>query len=262
MAAELVGKAGDMFLSCPTFLDVLTNVHTASADCAVVPIENSIEGIVNEVTDGLIFGIGAKEHSFLYINAEFSIPIENYLIAQKGAGFSCIKTIITHWQPYGQCRHTLKKLFPDAKVIYADSTSAALSAIADVYTVTVGGKQLLSDAYVSSEFSVNDAPNNRTRFAVLSTNDISDTKNTKITIVFETKNRPGALVEILQIFKYAGLNMTRLESRPHKSQLGRYIFIADILGNTMDKKTVKALEQIRQKSEFYKYLGGYKLNET
>jgi len=240
-------------LLCSIFFDVLDNVKIGAADLAIVPLENSTEGIVNEVTDGLIFS-----DTDLYINADFSIAIDNFLIYKNGSKLENINTLYSHWQPFGQCRNTIKKLLPNAKVVFENSTASAVAAIKDNASAAIGGKQLVSGNFIASDKPINDATDNRTRFAIISKYNSFCPTHTKSTITFETQNKSGALVEILSILKKHNLNMTRLESRPHKSHLGRYIFLVDIAANAHDKKTATALSLIEKKSSFYKFLGSYR----
>ena len=280
LAAQKIANKDDVLVSHLTFLDVLNSVQSGDSDIAVVPVENSTEGLVSEVTDGLIFDVAKSDSkNQLYINFEFTMAIDNFLITKKGADFNCIKTVITHPQPYGQCRHTIKKLLPNAKIVYADSTSSALAAIKDNKTASIGGKQLADKKFIASDKSINDAPNNSTRFVVLSKSAVGAVINRpegcgagdlleaklnsnpsppqKFTIVFEAQNKPGGLVEVLQILANASLNLTRLESRPHKTQLGRYVFLCDILGNYNSSVTQSAISNLKDKTLFYKYLGSY-----
>lgn len=255
LAAQTVARQEDTLTGLPSFGEVLDSVREGYADIAVTPMENSVEGNVNEVTDCLIFGCKP-----VFINAEFVLKIDNFLIADKDADFSKIETIITHWQPYAQCRQTLKHLFPDVKIVFADSTSLAVKSITDNKTAAIGGKQLVTEKLKISDCTVNDNAENCTRFAVLSREDLISSENNKLTVVFEAENKPGGLLKLLEIFNVFGMNMTRLESRPHKSVLGRYIFIADISGNISDNNTSSALELVKRSTVFFKYLGCYKGN--
>jgi len=251
LAAKRIMKTDDMLLPYPNFLEVLDRVQNNLCDCAVVPVENSIEGAVNEVTDGLIFNRN------LYINVEFSIPIDNFLIAQAQADFKKIHTIYTHWQPYGQCRNSLKTQFPNATIVFKESTSAAVTCIQNPFCAAIGGEHLCTMGLQLSDSSLNDTQSNRTRFVVVSKKNQPDITHDKFSLAFEVQNRPGALLEFLQVLNYQNLNMTHIESRPHKSELGRYIFIVDVLGNVLNTKVAYALKQIKNMTQFYKFLGSY-----
>jgi prephenate dehydratase len=259
LAAQKAAEKGDTLIGLPTFSDVFNAVRVGSADSAVIPIENSVEGNVNEVTDCLIFGPGqSPDDAPLFINAEFVLTIENYLIALKGAALEGIKTIATHWQPYAQCRQSLKKLLPNAKIAFADSTSAAVASLKDGEAAALGGKQLITEKHAALGPTVNDVEGNCTRFALLSAEDREAPENNKLTIVFEAENRPGGLLRLLEIINVFGMNMTRIESRPHKSVLGRYVFIVDLNGNILDNNTASALELIKRSTIFFKYIGNYR----
>jgi len=253
LAAKKAAKEDGVLIPKPAFPDVFDAVRAGAADAAVIPVENSVEGNVNEVTDRLIFNAEP-----LFINAEFTLKIDNYLIARETADFNKIETVITHRQPYGQCRETLRRLYPAAKIIFADSTSAAEGKLSDEKTAAVGGKQLLSKSLKISENSVNDNDENRTRFAVISKTDAPDKESNKLSIAFEAENKPGGLLRLLQIINAHNLNMTRIESRPHKSVLGRYVFIADLAGNVLEADTAAALKELKADTAFFKYLGCYK----
>jgi prephenate dehydratase len=257
LAAKRIADDDDILIDMHSFTDVLESVRNGNADIAVTPMENSVEGNVNEVADCLIFGSDEKP---LFINAEFVLVIENHLIMRNDARPENIKTIVTHWQPYAQCRQTLKKLLPDAKIIFAESTSAAVKSINDDATAAIGGKQLVTKGYKMHSDVINDNEDNCTRFAILSSKDIPDRKNNKLTLVFEAENKPGGLLRLLEIINVFGMNMTRLESRPHKSVLGRYVFIADINGHILDNSTSSALELIKRNTPHFKYLGCYEEN--
>ena len=254
LAAQRIAGGDDSLVAMPSFSDVFFAVRERRADMAVLPIENSAEGNVNEVADGLIFD-DAKTP--LFINAEFVLKIENYLIAQKTAELRRIERIVTHWQPYAQCRRALKKLLPDAAIIFSDSTSAAVAGLSDDRTAAIGGIQSVKENLQVLGTTVNDMAGNCTRFVVLSSADTVTTASDKLTVVFEAENRPGGLLKLLEIFNVFGVNMTRIESRPHKSVLGRYVFIADLSGNVLDNNTSSALELIKRSTVYFKYLGCY-----
>jgi prephenate dehydratase len=255
LAAQSAAADGDKLIPCQSFSEVFDFVKAGKADTAVVPMENSVEGNVNEVTDFLIFG---SDNETLYINSELVLSIDNFLIAKLEADFNKIETVFTHWQPYAQCRGTVNRLLPNVKIVFAESTAAATEMISDEKTAAIGGKQLLKNGFKLSEFSVNDIKNNTTRFCAVSLSNKTANENDKLTVVFEAENKPGGLVRLLEIFHAFGMNMTRLESRPHKSVLGRYVFIADITGNILDKDTSSALELIKRSTVFFKMLGNYK----
>jgi prephenate dehydratase len=100
---------------------------------------------------------------------------------------------------------------------------------------------------------IQDGDNNSTRFVVLSKEDCMRTGNDKTSIVFSTDDKPGSLYRILDIFNLWDINMTRIESRPAKNQLGRYIFFVDIHGHIEDEDVKSALIMVRRKTSFYSF---------
>lgn len=251
-AAQRFSGGGDELREYPTITRAVLSVG-GECGAAVVPLENSSEGGVSDTLDALIQNDG------LFINYEYGLKIEQKLLYLRGAELKDIKTVITHKQPYGQCRETLSRLLPDAEIVFADSTSAAARAVRDGHTAAIGGAQLGTNDLCASDFNLNDQAGNRTRFILVSENDIRDAANTKTTVVFESQNKPGGLVALLQVFQEYGINMTRIESRPRKDFLDRYLFIVNLTGNALDSGVKTALDRIREKTVYYKFLGSYRV---
>jgi len=251
LAAQKFCGGGDELLEYPTITHALQSV---GGECcaAVVPLENSSEGSVSDTLDALIQNDG------LFINYEYELKIEQKLLTLRGAKLKDITKIITHRQPYGQCRESVSRLFPGAEIVFADSTSAAALAVKDKHTAAIGGAQLANSILCASDFNLNDQEENRTRFVYVSKNNIADAGNTKTTVVFESENKPGGLVALLKIFNEYGINMIKIESRPRKGFLDRYLFIVNLTGSALDKKIETALQKLRKKTVFYKFLGSYK----
>ncbi len=254
-AAEVFtsGKAYEMkeYLSIK---DVLNSVRNGEVDEAIVPIENSLEGAVNVTLDVL-----AEENNLFIIN-ELIIPINLNLVVKKGTAFEDIKVIVSHPQPLGQSRNYLNDKFPYAVQIEESSTSRAAqkvaeadgscAAIASATAARLNGLEVL-------EGNVQDVKNNHTRFVVVSRELQKKTGRDKTSIVFSTENKPGSLYRILDIFSLWDINMTKIESRPAKNKLGRYIFFIDIDGHVEDQDVSDALTMVKRKTSFYRLIGSY-----
>ena len=247
------GFLGDGVKLCeyPTITNALLSVGNG-CDAAFVPYENSSEGTVSDTIDTLI-----KEK--LFIVREYDLKIDNRLITLKGAELSKIKKIVTHRQPYGQCRGYISQNYKTADIVFCDSTSAAAAVITDNYTAAIGGLQLLkSNSHLAaSDFTINDQKENRTRFILVSDKAAADKQNDRTTVVFESENKPGGLLSLLSVFEKYNINLTKIESRPRKESVGRYLFIVDITGGAADENISLALKEIESKTVFYKYLGSY-----
>jgi len=130
-----------------------------------------------------------------------------------------------------------------------------LAAIASVAAAKVYGLSVL-------DTGIQDGDNNMTRFVIVSKTDAERTGNDKTSVVFSTENKPGSLYTVLDIFNLWDINMTRIESRPSKKQLGRYIFFVDIKGHREDQDLKDALTMVKRKTSFFKLLGSYKEDNT
>lgn len=248
-ALNMTGQ-DDALIEQPTLYDVLMAVGD-TADAAIVPIENSIEGGVAGVLDMLVW------ETDLYINAESSLKIDNRLFMREGADFSKVERILTHPQAYGQCRKYLSKRYPHANIVFTDSTAQAVKSLKDNVTAAIAGAHNLTKGLICSPEDIQDNPHNITRFVLLKKTPANPEVISKISIVFEAENKPGGLFNLLEIIKENNLNMSKIESRPYKGAPGRYVFFVDFNGN-LDPKTVEtALNQLKQKTTFYKFLGSY-----
>lgn len=237
--------------------EILTAVQDDRLDEAIVPIENSIEGAVNATMDMI------GQDAALSIKAELVIPIREHLLVRRGTDLSKIRLILSHPQPLGQCRRFLSEQLPHAlpKAVY--STAAAAEEVAggsgDLAAI---GSAVAADVYglEIAVSNIQDYDNNHTRFIVVSKKDATRTGRDKTSIVFSTEDQPGSLYRILDIFNLWGINMTRIESRPARNMLGRYIFFVDLIGHKEDDALKDALTMVRKKTTFLKVLGSYPIS--
>ncbi|RCX21032.1 prephenate dehydratase [Anaerobacterium chartisolvens] len=234
--------------------DILYGVHNGEIDEAIVPIENSIEGAVSVTLDIIAADVDLK------IKGEEVMNIKQNLMAKKGTKIEDIKQILSHPQPIGQCRKYINSCFPNAEVKCVYSTAGAANEVA----MLGGGLAAIGSAAAAEAYgldilahNIQDGDNNSTRFIVVSRDDRERTGHDKTSIVFSTEDRPGSLYRILDIFNLWDINMTRIESRPAKNQLGRYIFFVDVVGHRSDEDVKDALTMIKKKTSFFKFLGSY-----
>jgi prephenate dehydratase len=246
----------DGFCECPynTMPDLIYGVENDEIDEAVVPIENSLEGAVSATLDMLATDVNLK------IKGEIVIAVNQNLMAKKGTKMEDIKFILSHPQPIGQCRKYLDSKFSAATIKYVYSTAEAarevsegegnMGAIGPVTAANVYNLEIIDK-------SIQDNFNNLTRFVIISKKDGERKLRNKTSIVFSTDNKPGSLYKILDIFNLWDINMTRIESRPVKDQLGRYIFFVDLNGHIEEENVTDALTMVKRKTSFYKFLGSY-----
>ncbi|HOV25188.1 MAG TPA: prephenate dehydratase [Pseudobacteroides sp.] len=238
--------------------DLILAVENKEIDEGVAPIENSLEGAVNITLDMLAADVN------LMIKDEVVITIVQNFLIKKGADPDKIRCIVSHPQPIGQCRKFIHSKYPDAEIKYVYSTAGAAEEVAQ----SDGSKAAIGSAIAAKvydleilEKGIQDSEVNATRFAVIAANDSERTGNDKTSIVFSTEDKPGSLYRILDIFNLWDINMTRIESRPAKNELGKYIFFIDILGHRDDPDLRDALTMIKRKSSFFKFLGSYPIYE-
>ena len=229
------------------------NPHTAG----IIPIENSIEGMVRETLDNLL---NLKDHN-VQICAETVIPIHHCLVS-KAKDIKKIKKIISHPQALAQCQNFISKHFDSTvEQIEKASTSKAAqelvnldesyAAIANKRTAELFKLNMLAK-------NINDEPDNKTRFVMLSRCSTTATDSDKTSIAFATKNQPGALVKVLNVFDALNINLSYIDSRPSKKNLGEYVFFVDFEGHITDEPSQKVLDLIRLNTNYIKILGSYR----
>lgn len=238
VAGDKVGKT--------SIRSVIRAVAAEQADECVVPIENSIEGTVNECVDTLL-GAG------LYIKREILLPIHECLIGKAGAKKEDLKIVYSHPQALSQCRKYLEKNFMHVTVEALSSTSAALQKVTDVSVGAIARRPSAGLEVLESD--IEDYENNTTRFVVLSRT--PSYEGEKVSVVFDTANEPGALLSVLEVFKENRLNLTKIESRPGKSGLGHYIFYVDFLMKGGKDELFDIMTKLGKRTSFLKFLGKY-----
>jgi len=242
----------------PDFQSVFEAVEHDKVTHAVVAVENSIEGSVAQVNDLLL------DHD-LTISGEIIVPVKHCLMAYDDATIESIKEVLSHPQALGQCRKFLSN-YPEWRVIpsydtagsariVAESRRKDLAAIASRRAASVYGLKILKED-IQSEVV------NFTRFFVLEKNPGPVPGANKTSIVFATKNAPGALHKCLGEFASRDVNLSKLESRPRKNKPWVYVFYADFDGNMDDPKCHAAIGGLLKTGAFVKILGSYKKAEV
>jgi chorismate mutase/prephenate dehydratase len=251
-------EAGSEFVPLKTITSIFEHIEREKIEFGVVPIENSLQGIVRETLDNLI-----EKNIFIY--GELELKINQNLICLKDANLDLIKTIYSHPQAFAQTRNWIKTNLPNAELITTSSTSAAVQKIRDLKDVSSAaiGTTTASKIYSLKELSSNieDASDNFTRFLVISgkENDLKEEK-LKTSIVYVTKHVPGALYKVLKIFADADINLTKIESRPRRKGRWEYIFLMDFEGDKKDDKIIRVLEEMTELTIWHKILGSYPMS--
>jgi len=237
-----------------SIINVIKDVNENPNYTGILPIENSIEGIVRETIDNLL-----KTRNDLYITKEIIIPISHCLIS-KSKNINDIKKIMSIGQAIAQCSHYLASNFSNAELITTSSTSEAvrlLEEFPDDYAAI--GNSLAAELYGFNILArkINDIQENKTRFVSLDSFIPISTGNDKTSIAFTASNEPGSLVNILLRFKESSLNLSYIESRPSKNVFGNYTFFIDFDGHIEDENVKETIDKITPLVSSYKFLGSY-----
>jgi prephenate dehydratase len=242
----------------PTIYDCVMAVESGRTERAFVPIENSLEGSVNATLDALVF-----EAEAVSIVGEVIHPIEHCLIARAVVPLEAIVRVVSHPQATAQCSIFIRRMLPNAEVVSANSTADAVRLVAESDRSWAAlGNRLSAQIYGCAilKEGVEDRPGNQTRFVSLARDGTppNGTRRWKTSVVFwGLPDTPGALVTVLQAFAERGVNLSKIESRPLKQELGRYIFFADLQGHQDESGVVAALETVRSRVETLRVLGCY-----
>ena len=233
-----------------TFRDAMSAIEEGSADFAVLPIENSTAGIVNEIYDLLT----EFEN---YIVGEQIIKIEHCLMAVPGTKKEDIKTVYSHPQSLMQSSNYLSKtgwqqisMKNNAFAAQKVDGLTGQAAIASETAAEIYGLEIL-------EKGVNNLKDNSTRFIIVTNQKVFRPDANKISICFEVPNESGSLYHMLSHFIYNNLNMTKIESRPLEGRNWEYRFFIDFEGNLADSAVKNALRGLREEARNMKILGNY-----
>ncbi len=249
----------------PTFSAVCAAVDDGAADAGVLPLENSLAGTVGDALDALASGS-------LEVVGELLLPIRHQLLALPGVGLDRIEHVASHWQALSQCER-----FLDARawtVIPAADTAGAARDLAergDRHGAAIASRRAAERyglAVVAAD--IQDSAHNMTRFAVLSRPEQLLTGTParppggarETLVTFETGHRPGDLYRALGALADAGINLSRIESRPSGSGPWRYRFLVQVAGDAAEDPLAGALSGLRAHTSSMRVLGSFDAGEA
>ena len=241
-------------LPFPTLSKVFESVEKKESDFAVVPIENSLEGSVNETYDLLL-------DTKLKVTGEVKLRIRHFLISTPVSTLEGIRSVYSHPQALAQCRRMLSELGAEIHPYYdtagsvklvAESSDPTIAAVASLRAARIYGMKVLASG-------IEDEKENYTRFLILRRPPVEPMKGRrgKTSLIFSTRHRPGTLFGALGAFAEQRINLTRIESRPTRHTPWEYYFYIDIEGTTADEKVRLALSALKRRADFVKVLGSY-----
>jgi prephenate dehydratase len=254
------GAASAELIALRTVRDTVMAVHDGLVDRAVVPIENSLEGPVGVTLDTL-----AEEHDVTIVG-ELVLAVSPCLIAREPVDLAAIERVVSHPQPLAQCARFLRDNLPAAEVVAVASTAEAVrivvaerapwAALGTARAAGLYGGTVLADG-------VEDEPGNATRFVWLARGPDAPapdpTRPAKTSLAFwgSGDDSPGWLVRCLSEFAFRGVNLTKIESRPLRAQLGHYRFFVDCEGDARDGAVAGAVAGLHAHCERVQILGSY-----
>ena len=249
-AARRQFGASSAYVPVSSIRDVFAEVSRGGADHGVVPIENSSEGGIGETLDAFI-EFNVKVCSEIYVR------IHHNLMAKCPAGD--IRHIYSKGVVFGQCRSWLAQRFPHADLIETGSTThAARLAANEPESAAIGNRE--AAAIYGLEIihaGIEDSPHNATRFLVLGGDSSEPTGRDKTSILCFIKDEVGALFSLLEPFREAALNLTKIESWPSKRRAWHYCFFIDFQGHVSDSHVQDALVDVGRHCSELKLLGSY-----
>jgi chorismate mutase / prephenate dehydratase len=236
---------------CATIDEVFRAAEDGQCDHAVVPVENSTEGVVGRTLDLMC-------QTPLTICGEIRLRVGQNLLS-TAASADAVTKVYSHAQSLAQCTQWLSRHLPRAsRVAVGSNAEAAQRAVAEPGTAAIAGEnaaRIYELGVLASH--IEDESNNTTRFWVLGRNAVPPSGNDETSLVMSAPNRPGAVYELLEPIATHGVSMTRLESRPARTGLWEYLFFVDLAGHETDPGIAAALAELRRKAPMVKLLGSY-----
>lgn len=255
-ALQTITSVSDAIVPFANVTAALDAVRTGAADRALVPIENSVEGVVARTLDEL--AIGAP----LVIYGEITLPVTFALLVPKGRESAAIRRIATHPHAEAQCRAFIAKNYPNVELVTTPSTAAAAAALTsgefDAAIAAPNSAALYNLSAIATDIGDNNGA--VTRFVLVGTPgavpELTGHDRTSL-VAFIGADHAGALLEVLTEFSVRGVNLTFIQSRPTGRELGHYHFIIDVEGHIFEERVGSALTGLRRICEDLRYLGSY-----
>lgn len=258
IAAKHCAPGGNL-IAMKTFKKIIAAVEEGSLEKGILPMENSTEGAVTQVMDYLMDTRISK------IQGEIILQIRHNLLS-VGENMEEIRYVLSHSQALEQCREFLGNHYPSIILVPCKSTSEACKmarekgkgygAIANRWAAENNGLKILHR-------DIQDNINNQTRFIIIGKGDVMKTGRDKTSLAFSFHDDfPGSLYAVLKEFAEENINLSRIESRPAKTELGKYIFYIDFHGHQEEAKSQKVINHIMGMTNKLKIFGSYPIGKV
>ncbi len=236
--------------------DVFESIEKNKTDYGIIPIENSIEGSINNTHDFLI-------NSNLVITGEIELLINQCLLS-KGNNIDNIKVLYAHPQSLGQCQNYIRSNLISAKVLPVISNSEGAKMITNSEEGCIGSEKLSADYNLNIlDSSIQDFSDNTTRFIIIGTQTAKKSSKDKTSIIVSPPDSQdsGSLFKVLKSFADYDVNLSRIESRPSKKGKWSYVFFIDLEGHSEDKNILESFNALKKQNIEIKTLGSYPIAE-
>lgn len=252
--AATVKHFGHAVISIPqgSIDSVFNQVEAEDCNYGVVPVENSTEGMVSHTLDNFM-------DSTLKICGEVELPIHHHLLVGEHTGGDGIERICAHQQALAQCRGWLDQYWPSVeRVAVSSNGEAARLAAEEVGTAAIAG-DMAADQYGLEKLfeQIEDFAHNTTRFLVIGRDEIPPGGDDKTSIIVSSRNRPGALFDLLEPFRRGGVSLTRIDTRPSRTEKWAYVFFIEFEGHLRDPAVAEIIAELEEQSILLKPLGSY-----
>lgn len=231
--------------------EVFREVEAGGCDFGVVPVENSIEGVINHTLDSFV-------RSPLKICGEVALRIHHHLLTNE-SDLSACKKVIAHQQALAQCRQWLNHNMPNAERVAVSSNAEAARQASKMEGVAAIAGESAAELYGINKLvsNIEDESTNTTRFLIVGNTNVPATGDDKTSLLFSTHNAPGSLFHTLGIFDKYQVSMMKIESRPSRQEMWDYLFFVDLDGHVEDENIIKALDDLKDQTSMLKVLGSY-----
>lgn len=239
-------------IPCKSFYEAAEKLKCGEADCAVLPVENALQGAVTQNLDLLYAETG------MYAVRQYLLQIGHCLIAKEGARIADIRRVFSHEQALLQCGKFFAKNLPQAEIVYTNSTAESVSRLENAGDAGIVGSHVRADGYAFLAENIADEKKNFTQFLLVRKGEkYLPEHSERVYFAATCPHEPGSLLKMLQILAAFDLNMTRIESRPIKSSPGNYRFFIEFEGDRASEVVRVVLSRLETYAQDFKLLGCY-----
>lgn len=252
--AAAIKHFGHAAVSVPfaTIDTVFSQVESGECNYGVVPVENSTEGMVSHTLDSFM-------DSPLKIAGEVEMAVSHHLLVAAGTAPEQITCICAHQQALAQCRSWLERHWPlvEKKAVASNGEAARMAAQHPGIAAVAG--DMAAESYQLDKLAehIEDYADNTTRFLIIGRDEVPASGRDKTSIIVSSRNKPGALFELLDPFRRAGISLTRIDTRPSRTEKWAYVFFIEFEGHLQDEGLAAVVSELEEQSILLKPLGSY-----